>query len=60
LVTKYYCGDQIEGDEMGSVCGMYCGEEKRIQIFSLEASSAYRLEDLDLDLRVILKWVLRK
>ena len=45
---------------MGSACGMYFGEEKRIQIFSLEASMAYRLEDLDLDVTMILKWVLRK
>ena len=55
MVTKHYYGDQIEGDEMGRACGMYFGEEK-----CLEACRTYRLEDLDLDVKMILKWILRK
>jgi hypothetical protein len=45
---------------MSGACGMYFGEEKCIQIFNLEACRAYRLEDLDLDVRMILKWILKK
>jgi hypothetical protein len=40
---------------MGRACGMCFGEEKY-----LEACRAYRLEDLELDVRMILKWILRK
>ena len=31
LLTKGYSGDQIKKNEMGSTCGTYRGNEKRIQ-----------------------------
>ena len=38
ICTDHQCcsGDKIEKDEMGGACGMYGGEERRVQDFGGE------------------------
>lgn len=33
VITKYYSGDHVKGDETGGACGAYLGEEKCILNF---------------------------
>jgi hypothetical protein len=33
LLTQCYLGDQIQTSEMGGVCSMYEGKQRRVQCF---------------------------
>jgi len=60
LLTKYYSGDQIKMNDLDGACGMYGRKERCIQGFSGEMRERNQLEDLGIDGRIILKWMLRK
>jgi hypothetical protein len=51
LFTKYYYDDQIRKDEIDGICNMHCRFEKCIK--------ESHFEDLDIDGRVILKYISR-
>ena len=57
----YYSGDQIKKNEMGVACEAYGGEERCIYGFGGgDLRVRGYLEDLGIDGRIILKWMLRK
>jgi hypothetical protein len=59
LPTKYYSADQVSENEIGWPCGLW--EQKnvcRVLVGSMQEKSQF--EDLGVDGRMILKWVLRK
>jgi hypothetical protein len=57
-----YGGDDIKEEEMGQACDIYGGEVKYFHTVFWwgNLKERDRLEDLDLDGKVILKWILRK
>jgi hypothetical protein len=50
--------DQIKEDEMGGACGMHgrCANAYRILVGRPEGN--YQLEDISVDRRILLKWLL--
>jgi hypothetical protein len=57
LITKHHFGDQIKENEMGRACGTNAGEESCTQGHMNERDN---LEDLGLDGRIILVWIVQK
>jgi len=58
--TKYCSGDKIEKNEEGGACSTYGGEERCTQGFGGETEEKIPLGSLDVDGRIILKWIFRK
>jgi hypothetical protein len=60
-LTQYCAGDKIEKDEMGGACGVYGGEERRIEGFGVETRGKRdNTEGPGVDGRIILRWFFRK
>jgi hypothetical protein len=54
-------GDKIKNNEMGRTCGIYGKQERCIQGFcGGDLRERDHFEDLDVDGRTILKWILKK
>jgi hypothetical protein len=61
LLRIYYYGDQITKNEIGGACSMYGGDEKHVQgLGGKNLQERNHLENLDVNRRIILKWILRK
>jgi hypothetical protein len=60
LFTKYYYDGRFEDNEMDRACTMHRIDEKCIQNFlSGNMRKRHSLEDLGVDGRIILKWILK-
>jgi hypothetical protein len=56
LQTKYYSGNQIKNNEIGHVAQIGArGDANRVLVGNLRGRD--HLKDLDLDERIILKWI---
>jgi len=56
--AKYYWGDQVKEDEMGGVCSMYGGEEKRVQVHGGETlKERNHFEDPGIETRAVFRGV---
>ena len=61
LPSKYFLGNQIKKNELGGACGTHGVEERFMQDFAGENWWEWNyLEDLCIDGRIILKWVLKQ
>jgi hypothetical protein len=58
--TKYYSGAQIKDGKMGGSCSMNDRDEKRIIVLLENLKRRDHSEDLGVDGRIILEWILRK
>jgi hypothetical protein len=60
IYTAYrYWGYQIEEDEMGGACGMHEKDENFLRAFRRKhLKKSNHIGDIDVDGRIILKWVL--
>jgi hypothetical protein len=55
---KYYYDDQIKEDEMGGVCSAHGGNAYKMLVIRLKGRK--HSKDLDVEGRIILKWILGK
>jgi hypothetical protein len=60
LLTKYYSGDQIKNNEMGSACGTYGGEERCVQGLVGKAEGRGQFVMLRRRWKIILKCIFNK
>ena len=58
--SSNHFGDEIKEDEMGGALGRHGTEEKLIQSLAGKMKERNHLEDLDIDRRIILQWILKK
>ena len=60
VLTKYYLGDKMKKNEMGDACSRYGRRERCIEGFGEETlGERYHLENLGIDGRILLKWILK-
>jgi hypothetical protein len=59
LLTKYYPSGQIE-IEIGRACGMHSGRDRCVQSFVGRPEGENHLKSIELDRRIILKWIFKK
>jgi hypothetical protein len=58
--TFHYWGDQIKGNEMGGACSMHEIVRNAYTILVGKPEEKRPLEDLSVDRKIILKWILGK
>jgi hypothetical protein len=56
LLTRHFWGDKVK-EKMGWACGMHEEKEKFVRRFSESLKGWDYLEDLDVDGKIILKWI---
>ena len=60
-LTQYCAGDKIEKNEMGRACSVYGGRGEAYKGFWwVNVREKARLEDPDVNGRIILRWIFRK
>jgi hypothetical protein len=59
LITKYYPGDQIKNNDMGWTCGTSGTGEVHMGFRRGNVNETDHLEDLVVDGRTILEWILQ-
>jgi hypothetical protein len=60
FLTTYYLDDQIKKNEMGGTCSMCLERSGTYRVWWVSLKKRDQLEDLAVDVRVILKWMLNK
>jgi len=61
LLNNYNSGDQIKKNDMGGACGTHGEEENYTEVLGGgKLRGRDHVEDLDINLRIILKWIFEK
>jgi hypothetical protein len=57
FLSKYYSVDRMNEDKIGSACGTYGEKGNASRVLVRKTAEREDLEDLDVDDRIMLKWI---